>query len=223
MYIFHNFVFTNFSDPVIIYKCMFTFSYNVFLFILILQAEGIELNTRPNKNYHSYFSCCHWHVTSLATDNYSTVVALKVYNSIYKYDFICFRENFLDSLFEFDNKNLMLEGYNLIRSDRPNNIKRSNVCIYYKESLPLRLVDITSLPECLVCEVTIQNKRGYVAVMYRSPSQSSIEIEFFLSGFEDMLSSILFSQSHNLLLFQVTRMPDHQYCGQTTLLTLMLP
>ena len=140
-------------------------------------------------------------MTNLATDNYSTVVALKACNSIYKYDFICFRENFLDSLFEFDNKNLMLEGYNLIRSDHPSNIKRSNVCIYYKKPLPLRLVDITSLPECLVCEVTIQNKKGYVAVMYRSPSQSSIEIEFFLSGFEDMLSSILFSQSHNLLLF----------------------
>ena len=31
--------------------------------------------------------------------------------------------------------------------------------------------------------------------MYRSPSQSSIEFESFLSGFEDMLSSILFSKS----------------------------
>ena len=31
--------------------------------------------------------------------------------------------------------------------------------------------------------------------MYRSPSQSSIELESFLSGFEDMFSSILFSKS----------------------------
>ena len=47
----------------------------------------------------------------------------------------------------------------------------------------------------LVCEVTIQNKKGYVAVMYRCPSQSSIKFESFLSGFEDTLSSILFSKS----------------------------
>ena len=47
----------------------------------------------------------------------------------------------------------------------------------------------------LVCEVAIQNKKGYVAVMYRSPSQSNIEFESFLSGFEDTLSSILFSKS----------------------------
>ena len=53
----------------------------------------------------------------------------------------------------------MLDGYKLIRSDHPSNTKRGGVCIYYKESLVVRLVDITSLPECLVCEVTIQNKK----------------------------------------------------------------
>ena len=97
--------------------------------------------------------------------------------------------------FEPDDKDLMLDGFNLIQSGHPSNTEKGGVCIYYKESLAVGLVDITSLPECLVCEVTIQNKKGYVAVMYRSPSQSSIEFESFLSGFEDMLSSILFSKS----------------------------
>ena len=88
----------------------------------------------------------------------------------------------------------MLEGYNLIRSDHPSNTKRGGFCIYYKQSLAVHLVDITSLPKYLVCELTIKNKKGYVAVMYRSPSQSSIEFESFFSGFEDMLSSVLFSK-----------------------------
>ena len=89
----------------------------------------------------------------------------------------------------------MLEGYNLSWSDHQSNTKRGGVCIYFKESLEVRLVGITSLPEWLVCEVTMQNRKGYVAVMYRSPSQSSIEFESFLSGFQDMLSSVLFSKS----------------------------
>ena len=93
-------------------------------------------------------------------------------------------------------------------------LKGGRVCIYYKESLAVHLVDITSLPECLVCEVTIQNKKAYVAVMYRSPSQSSIEFESFLSGFEVMLSSILFSKS---------QFWDHHHGGQMILLTLMVP
>ena len=57
------------------------------------------------------------------------------------------------------------------------------------------LVDITSLPKCLVCEVAIQSKKGYLAVMYSSPSQYSIEFESFLSGFEDMLGSVRFLKS----------------------------
>ena len=31
--------------------------------------------------------------------------------------------------------------------------------------------------------------------MYKSPSQSSFKFESFLSGFEDMLSSVLFSKA----------------------------
>ena len=41
------------------------------------------------------------------------------------------------------------------KSDHPSNTKRGGGCIYYEESLAVRLVDITSLPECLVCEITI--------------------------------------------------------------------
>ena len=162
------------SDPVIIFTRIFTFFYNLFLSILIFKAGDIELNPGPPKNYHSCFSCCHWNVNSLATDNYFKVVTLKAYNSIYKYDFICISETFVDPSLESDDKNLKLEGYNLIRSDHPSNTKRGGVCIYYKESLAVRLIDITSLHECLVCELTKQNKKGCVAVMYRSPSQSSI-------------------------------------------------
>ena len=94
----------------------------------------------------------------------------------------------------------MLKGYNLIRSDHPSDTKRGGVCIHYKESLALRLVNITSLPECLVCEVTIESKKEYFPVMYRSLSQSSIEFEPFFLVLKKCLAVYL-SQSHNLLLF----------------------
>ena len=143
--------------------------------IFILQAGDIKLWTK--KIPHSYFSCCDWNVNSLATDNYSKVLALKTYNSTYKYNFTCISETFLDSSFEPGNTDLVLDYYNLIWPDHPSSTKRGGVCIYYKESFAVRLVDITSLLECQACEVTIQNKKGYVAVMYRSPSQNSIELK----------------------------------------------
>ena len=62
----------------------------------------------------------------------------------------------------------MIGGYNLIRSVHSSNTKRVGVSIYYKESVAVRIVNIT-LTESLVCEVPIQNKKRYVAVVYRAP------------------------------------------------------
>ena len=45
----------NLSDPIIIFKCMLTFFYNVFLSVFILKAGYIELNPGPKKIPHSYF------------------------------------------------------------------------------------------------------------------------------------------------------------------------
>ena len=68
-------------------------------------------------------------------------------------------ETFLNSSFKSNDNDLMIEGYNLIRSDHPCNTKRGCVFIYYKESLAVSIVNITSLTECLVGEVTIQKKK----------------------------------------------------------------
>ena len=54
-------------------------------------------------------------------------------------------------------KDLMLDGYNLICSYHPSNTKSVVVSICYKVFLAARLVDIPLLPECVVYEVTIQN------------------------------------------------------------------
>ena len=40
-------------------------------------------------------------------------------------------------------------------------------------------------------EVSIINKKGYVAVFYRSPSQNSLEFDNFILNFEKMLSDII--------------------------------
>ena len=51
---------------------------------------------------------------------------------------------FLDSSFESNGKDLTMEGYDLIRSHHPSNTKGGCVCIYYKWSLAVRIVNMTS-------------------------------------------------------------------------------
>ena len=68
--------------------------------------------------------------------------------------------------------------------------KKGGVCIYYNESIAVQVIDIDYLSECLLCEVTVDNKKGYIAVLYRSPSQTSPAFNDFLVNFEKLIQDI---------------------------------
>ena len=108
--------------------------------------------------------------------------------SIYKYDFICSSETYLDS--SVPDSLLEIDGYDLICSDHPNDVKRGGVCIYYKESLPVRAINIPFLKEALLLEMAYNNKKVIVSVLYRSPSQNNCEFNSFLRSVERLLSDI---------------------------------
>ena len=65
---------------------------------------------------------------------------LKAYISTYKYDFLCLSETYMDS--STPNNLIDIEGYNLVRADHKDDTKRGGVCIYYKESLPVKIINL---------------------------------------------------------------------------------
>ena len=115
---------------------------------------------------------------------------LKAYNSLYKNDFICLSETYLDSSITDEDEEVKIKGYKLIRHDHPDNIKRGGVCIYYRESLPVREIKISYFKEALLLEMDYNNKKVMISVIYRSPSQSNIEFDLFLANFEQLLCEI---------------------------------
>ena len=116
--------------------------------------------------------------------------SIEAYNSNQNYDFICISETYLDSSISSDDKDIAIEGYNIIRADHPSNLKKGGVCIYYKESLAVKLIDVNFLNESILYEVTFDKLKGYITVLYRSPSQNSSEFDNFLSEFENMINLI---------------------------------
>ena len=86
-------------------------------------------------------------------------------------------ERYFDSSVLQEDKNIPLTGYNKIRADHPSNAKGSGVCIFYKETLGVHFVNLSSFTECIICEVSIQNNKGYIGVEYRSPSQDAIKFQ----------------------------------------------
>ena len=67
---------------------------------------------------------------------------------MHKLDLICLSEIYLDS--SVDDGLLEVDRYNLVRADHPNNTKGGGVCIYYKELLPVKIIDLFNFEEALL-------------------------------------------------------------------------
>ena len=83
-----------------------------------------------------------------------------------------------------------IDCYNIVRWDQPNGSKRGRKCCYFKESLPIRILKITPMIECLVLEILYNDKLVIVSAIYRSPSQSSQEFAQFQMLFSHILNDI---------------------------------
>ena len=105
-------------------------------------------------------------------------------------DIICLSKTYLDSTIQWDKDNLEIPGYNLVRSDHPSNNKRGGVCIYYKASLPLRVINICFLQECIILEIMIGDKQCNLVALYRSLSQNQDEFDSFSKNLEITLDKL---------------------------------
>ena len=154
-----------------------------------LHCHGdIELNPGLRKSKESTLSICHSNLNSVTAHNFSKLTQLKAYIPTYKHDFICLSETYLDS--SIPDNLIEIEGYNLVRAAHPDNIKRGGVCIYYKESLPVRIKTLPYFKEALLLEMIHNNKKVLVSVIYRFPSQSNCEFESYLTNYDYLLSEI---------------------------------
>ena len=68
--------------------------------------------------------------------------SIEIYNSIDDYDFKFISKTYLDSSVSLDDKDIAIEDYNIVRADHPSSQKKGGVCIYYKESLTVQLINI---------------------------------------------------------------------------------
>ena len=85
---------------------------------------------------------------------------------------------------------LNIEEYNLVHADHPHKIKRGGVCIYYKESVTVRVINLSYVNEAILLEMDYNNKKVILSVIYCSPSQSNQEFDSFLINFQKLLNEI---------------------------------
>ena len=101
-----------------------------------------------------------------------------------KVDILWLSETFLNSDISYDDNNLQLPRFNLIRADHPSNTKRGGICIYYRNCLPLKLINICYLSECITFVIKLGDKICNFVSWYRSPNQFEDDFENFYNNFE---------------------------------------
>ena len=110
------------------------------------------------QSFGQSFSICHWNLSSISAHNYTKISLLTAYVLVHNFDIICLSETYLNSETSRDDQNLEIPGYCLLRADHPSNNKRGGVCIFYRTTLPLRVLNISYFSESITFEISIGNQ-----------------------------------------------------------------
>ena len=190
---FHTKIKTIYWSVLITFLILIGIMFNQFIWVhalLIIQSGDIEMNPGPKPIPCHSFAICHWNLNSLITHNYLKLFLLRAYVAIKKFDVVCLSETYLDSSDLSDNDNFNLLGCNVVKADHPSNAKRGGVCLYFKNSRPLKVLDIQLLQECINFEIKIADKTCNFISLSRFPSQSKDELESFADNLDLNLDSI---------------------------------
>ena len=115
------------------------FGSNVLAFInFILRCGDIEENPQPKTKSKLNLFVCNWNVNSIPSHNFQKIAILESFFAIRKFDIICISDFFLNNTYE-DN-DLHLNDYSVLLAIHPRNAKIWGVCIYYKETLALKMI-----------------------------------------------------------------------------------
>ena len=161
------------------------------MILIVILSGDTETYPGPKHRFSSQgLNICHWNLSSLSSHKYKKVSLLSAFISVHKSDIICLSETYLNSKSSPDDDNLEISGYNIIIKDHPSNTKRREVCIYYKNTLSFKLIDIKYLQKCITFEIRTGRKCREFICLCRSQSQTNDEFESFLKNDELTLDKI---------------------------------
>ena len=180
------FLFSKFRKIKGVFVSIFVFTFFAYFLSRKLLLSGV-IENNPGRNP---VTICHWNLNSISAHDFAKVQLLKAYLAVHKFDIVCLSETYLNSSFPFDDGNLDIPGYIMIRADHPANSKRGGVCMYYKNCLPLKVLDIWFLRENIAFDLRTRDKRCSSISLYRSSYQSYENFLSFLHNLELTLDTL---------------------------------
>ena len=137
-----------------------------FIWVQLLRSGNVHPNPGPVDDSLRF---CHWNLNGVCARDKIKISLIEAYNSVFHYDIIALSETYLSK--SIKDEDIRIEGYSreIFRSDHPNGKKEGGVCLYFKESLPIkRRKDLEIIQETVICEISIRRKKVFFIAMYRS-------------------------------------------------------
>ena len=78
-------------------------------------------------------------------------------------------------------------SWQLATAGNPSDLKKGGICTYFRETLPIKMLNITDLQECFICETSLNGPSSYIVSLYRSLSQSSEVYDHFVKTYEQLI------------------------------------
>lgn len=130
-----------------------------------------------------------WNINSLLARESSKIAVIEGLQDTEKYDIFGVCESWINDNVSTDKIEIKGFSPDPFRSDsqHANIHHRGVVCMYYRESLPIKERKyLTNLDECVVAEI---NKIFFV-LLYRSPNQSAPELDNFVQKLYELVSKL---------------------------------
>ena len=91
-------------------------------------------------------------------------------------------------------------------------IKRGGVCIYFKETPPIkRKKNLESMQETVVSEIILRRKKIFFVAIYRSPNQSGEEFDLFQENLQNIIDNFKDLRPHCVILTGDFNCRSHQW------------
>ena len=148
-------------------KILFSEVKNVCFLVVVLQmllliSGSVEINPGPPPPRLNNLSFAVWNLDSLPAREFARTPLIETLQSTYNFDLFGVCESMLNS--NVPNSDIFINGFSPdpYRSDKAANVRNGGVCLYYKESLPLkRRSDLEKLPETIVSEIKLKRKKVF--------------------------------------------------------------
>ena len=118
-------------------------------------SANIELNPGKKQKQDQSLLICHLNLNSIPAHNFQKLELFQGFILSNKVDILCLFETFLNSDISCDDNNFQLRGFDLINAEYRSNTKIGEVCIYYRNFLPLKLINVHYLNECITVKIKL--------------------------------------------------------------------